>query len=368
MKKVLISSALAASLAIPSLAFEIYSDDDTKVNLYGSIRGYMGGSYTGNGSATDGRGGYLIGIQNNSHFGARFSHGNFKANVEFGASEPGVDGTTNGAPLRKFWGSYTTGAGEILFGKTDAPTTDIGFISNWLNNDNGAQGFGGVNTGNRKIQLQYNLAGLSVALVEDYVALGRTTALDEFPRISLAYTIKGDKGAPFFKVAYNYKKYTTSGSMGSVNMNKGDVAWDLWAAIRPTFGNAYLSVLASYGVDAHLYGEQTTNLNRGDYLNTPILATAKDVKRTGANVELGFNLGQKLALTLGGGYQKTFGKGVGGTVSGVNAYINLPYKVSGNFTFVPQVAYYNANGTATVLGGADKISSVIAAARFKWDF
>nr|QGT50461.1 hypothetical protein Helico5904_1330 [uncultured Helicobacter sp.] len=358
MKKVLISSALAASLAIPSLAFEIYSDDDTKVNLYGSIRGYIGGSYLPQQEAHSG--GYLVGLQNNSQFGMRFSQGNFKANIEFGWIEEG-----NNPGLRKFWGSYTTSAGEILFGKTDTPSTDTGFSSNWFNIDNGMQGFGGVYTGNRKAQLQYNVGGLSLALVSDNYAVGTSSVNEETPRISLGYTIKGEKGAPFFKFAGNYKHLNGNTPAG---YSQGAAAWDIWAGLRPTFGNAWLSVMVNHGVNAHIYGAQTTLMNTGGYTHDNVFDSntsyGASVKRTGGSLEVGFGLGEKLSLALGAGYQATYGGTLGGAaINGAAGFINLPYKVSANFTFVPQVAYYN-----TWSGSGVMSSSVLAAARIKWDF
>lgn len=395
MRKILISSALAASLAIPSLALNVYDSDDTKVDLYGSLRGYVGGSQLNTpmpdelGIRGDNTGGWLVGLQNNTFFGTRVSHGNFKANIEFGWVEgsPTVPTTGLGNPgLRRIWGSYTTGAGEILFGKTDTPSTDTGFSSNWFNNDNGFSGFGGVFTGDRVAQLQYNIAGLSVAVVsDDYltgakVAGAANTNANEAPRISFGYTIKGEKGAPFFKIAGNYKH------MGS-NTTKGDYtrasAWDIWAGIRPTFGNAYVSAMVNHGIDAHLYGAQQTLVNLGGYQHAqPVLPVDdgsnnitptninKDfqgTKRTGGLLEFGLSLNENLSLALGAGYQTTSYQTTKDKVNAFTGFINLPYKVSQNFTFVPQVAYYN---TSTKLGDDSSTiaKSVLAAVRIKWDF
>lgn len=396
MRKILISSALAASLAIPSLALNVYDSDDTKVDLYGSLRGYVGGSQLNTpmpddlGVRGNNTGGWLVGLQNNTFFGTRVSHGNFKANIEFGWVEGSPTVGLANPGLRRLWGSYTTGAGEILFGKTDTPSTDTGFSSNWFNNDNGFMGFGGVFTGDRVAQLQYNIAGLSVAVVSDDYLTGAkvggaaNTNNNEAPRISFSYTIKGEKGAPFFKIAGNYKH------MKGSNIVTGDYAdysrasaWDIWAGIRPTFGNAYVSAMVNHGIDAHLYGAQQTLVNLGGYQHAqPVLpvddgsgnVTSTNInkdfqgtKRTGGLLEFGLNLSGDLSLALGAGYQQTSYDGRSGHISAFTGFINLPYKVSQNFTFVPQVAYYN---TSMKFGDDSSTiaKSVLAAVRIKWDF
>ena len=115
MKKVLVSGALSTFLVLPASAIEIYSDDDKKVEIYGSIRGFMG--YSESTKAED-PAAFLFGLQSNSQFGVRAQMGKFKANVEFGAREadviPEAPGNTT-APYRQYWGSYDTGYGVVLF-------------------------------------------------------------------------------------------------------------------------------------------------------------------------------------------------------------------------------------------------------------
>lgn len=397
MRKILISSALAASLAIPSLALNVYDSDDTKVDLYGSLRGYAGGSQLntpnpGEVGITKGEnsGGYLVGLQNNSFFGTRVSHGNFKANIEFGWIEgtPTTVTALANPGLRLAWGSYTTSAGEILFGKANTPSTDTGFSSNWLNNDNGFMGFGGVATGDRVAQLQYNVAGLSIALVSDNYLAGakvaaglQNTNINEGPRISFGYTIKGEKGAPFFKIAGNYK-HISSDSKALYNSTR-ESAWDIWAGIRPTFGNAYVSVLVNHGIDADLYLAQRTMTNLGGYghnafdikVNTGTqdadgndIMVRQSATRTGGLLEFGLSLNENLSLALGAGYQTTSYQTTKDKVNAFTGFINLPYKVSQNFTFVPQVAYYNVSGDPKEAEKFTLAKSVVAAVRIKWDF
>lgn len=403
MKKIVVSSALSALLVLPAMAFEVYNNDDTKVDVYGSIRGYVGYGESGKAGADAG---YLIGIQNNSQFGVKFQKDKFKANVEWGAVEDGVDGTKQSTGWRQYWGSYTTSAGTFLFGKTNTPTIDNGFTNDFFNNDNGSSGFGGIATGSRKIQIQYNVAGLSLALVEDKVGNGRSAGAkdgqpnQESPRIAASYTINDDKGKPTFKVAATYKYYNSDAidayklAGADTPIPSGTSAYHAWVGFKPTFGGSFLSMMAHYGKNGNLYGEQLTRISAGGYQHSTLDVAGLDAQRAGARVEFGTKLSEDMSLIIGAGYQATFGgkgqeKAVT-TASGAtkdsmihsySAFIQLPYKVSSNFTFAPQISYYqtiegtdgiSSHATAyqadRTKGFSGKETGVIAAARIKWDF
>ena len=67
-------------------------------------------------------------------------------------------------------------------------------------------------------------------------------------------------------------------------------------------------------------------------------------------MEFGSKLSEDMSLIIGAGYQATFGaktqkgdKALGledSVIQGYSAFIQLPYKISSNFTFAPQVSYY----------------------------
>ena len=387
MKKIVVSSALSALLVLPAMAFEVYNNDENgvKVDVYGSIRGYVGYGESGKAGADAG---YLIGIQDNSQFGVKFQKDKFKANVEWGAVEPGVDGQASSTGWRQYWGSYTTSAGTFLFGKTNTPTIDNGFTNDFFNNDNGSQGFGGIATGSRKIQIQYNVAGLSLALVEDKVGAGRNVQNDtvgpnqESPRIAASYTINDDKGKPTFKVAATYKYYNSATI--DTKAPEGTSAYHAWLGVKQSFGGMFISAMAHYGKNGHLYGEQSTTFSYGGYAHDKTLDTAVglDAQRAGARLEIGSKLSDDMSVILGAGYQATFGganqKAQAGSdlkdsfIQGYSAFIQLPYKVSSNFTFAPQVSFYQtieSNKNAVAISNfSGKETGVIAAARIKWDF
>lgn len=379
MKKIVVSSALSALLVLPAAAFEIYNADDKKLDLYGSIRGFVG---MGENSHDNGVANFLFGVQTNSNFGLKFQADKFNAQIEIGAVESDASLPAM-SPLRLFWGSYNTGVGTILIGKAQTPTADTAFSSDYFWNDSGSVGFGGTATASRKLQAQYNIAGLSLALINDYIATGYGgnpgLASNGMPRVALSYTI-GNAQSPLLKIAGTYKHYERS---EAISYNAGTPtlastpkdAWHIFVGTKPTFGNAWLSVLAHYGKNGHFYGEQATSSNNASWAHSSVdvgnngIATG-DIKRTGGKIEFGTALSKELTFIVGAGYQETFGEDVVGKWKNYTAFVQLPYKVSANWTLSPQVGWYQVDNvsTATKNTTPSTIASVNGAVRVKWDF
>lgn len=376
MKKVLVSSALSALLVLPAAALEIYNADDKKLNLYGSIRGFIG---MGENSHYNGVANFLFGVQTNSNFGLKFQADKFNAQIELGAVESDASLPTM-SPLRLFWGSYDTGVGTILIGKAQTPTADTAFSSDYWNNDSGSLGFGGTATASRKLQAQYNIAGLSFALINDYIGTGYGgvpgNATNSMPRIALSYSV-GDKANPTFKIAGTYKHYSAaepiSYSAGTPNLaGTPKDAWHIFVGIKPKFGNAWLSASAHYGKNGHFYGEQATSSNDASWGHSPISTPATDdIKRTGGKVEFGTAFSKELSAIIGVGYQETFGfNNMGGKYKNYTAFVQLPYKVNENWTLSPQVGWYQVDAVKGIKIGTNntRVSSVNGAVRVMWSF
>lgn len=382
MKKLAISSALASMLAIPGQALEIYNADETKAEIYASIRGFMG---YGESTRAGDQAGYLFGLQSNSQFGVRVQSGKFKANIEFGAREadavPYAGTAQSTAPYRQYWGSYDSGYGVFLFGKTNSPSFDNAFSSNWLNIDSGMVGFGGVVTAKRHVQFQYSIAGFSIGVLEDSNLDGwNANTNQESPRIAANYTINNEKNQPFFRIAGSYKYYNAS-TINNV-VPAGTSAYHIWAGLRPTFGNTFISLVAQYGKNGYLYGEQAAGAySKGGYTHgNSASVVGLDAQIAGAKIEFGSKLSNELSFIFGVGYQATF-KGTdqvkvsetidnSGAIHSYAAFLQLPYKANANLEFSPQVAYYNTQGkkTSNLVNGGNKQGSVVAGVRVKWDF
>lgn len=426
MKKIALSSALAALIAIPALGIEVYSNEekDASVSLYGSLRGFVGGGGEFpkiNDGKADGSGKALIGFQNNSHFGIDSKYGKLFTKVEFGLNEAGFLTAGSGPGLRKVFGTYDFGAGgKLTFGKLDTPTIESGFQSDFNNNDAGGNGFGSVTTGSRKLQIQYAHSGATVAIIADEAAAGNATntayfqsyaanaKLNAFPRIAVSYEGKiGEKGK--FKVAATYKYYGESAKVkvGGAETETNLHAGHLFAGAKIPFGEkAYLSAIFNYGINGHLYGEQITGISQGGYGFTDVTTLADgafvggignglytsignngnptnttnwyftNAQRAGLLLEGGAKINDTISIAAGAGYQATF-NGIGQRGNAYNlglqaihsykVYANLPINVAKGFQVVPQIAFYDTVFTGKHIADYHQ-AALVGLIRLKYDF
>ena len=409
MKKVFLT-LFAVLLAVPAFAIEVYNNGDNSVDIYGNFRGYAGYGLSVAGDNTQNIGGantitngsfghnMMYGLQNNSRIGTNIKVGNFTAQFELGANEKTLvtQATGDTIGIRKAWGAYTFGNGSrLLFGKTDTPTAMGGFNSSFYDTDNGLNGFGGTTTGHRRFQVQYSIAGLTLALIEDDVTSnasvgGFTDNAPYTPRAGISYEFKND--ALLAKIAATYTavngSYTDAANKKAwTNLH----AFGVTFGVKPTFGNMWVSILARYGMNEDLYGEAKTVANHGGYghsaysisldptgTGTPITISNRtfnadgsfnNTHRAGAALEFGINVTENFAAVIGGGYQATIQE-MGDTVAGFQVtdpsclihsyavFVQTPYKLSNNFALVPEIAWFGTigNGSAKIGGQNASIS------------
>lgn len=395
MKKLALSGALAAIVAIPALGIEVYSNEEkgASVELYGSLRGFVGG-----GGITSDRpanstndGSYIIGFQNNSHFGINSKYGKLFTKVEFGLREQGILGTASGPGLRKVFGTYDFGSGgKLTFGKIDTPTIEGGFQSDFNNNDAGGNGFGSVTTGSRKLQIQYSHSGATIAIIHDdganndaSLATGGSAFVgaghSRIPRIALSYESKiGEKGK--FKVAATYKYFDRTKTNLTLTGHSGDVhAGHLLVGAKVPLGNAYLSTIFTYGINGHTYNEQQTAASQGGYGYTDNLnaSAGLNAQRAGLVLEGGAKINDTISLAAGVGYQATFngeeqrGKEARGNgrqaFHSYKVYANLPINVAKGFQIVPQLGFYDVIETNRITSATHR-SALVGLVRLKYDF
>ena len=392
MKKVLLT-LIAVLMAAPAFAIEVYNNgSDTTVDIYGTIRGYVGygwaeNSATANGVTTTSVNGdnMMYGLQGNSRIGVRFKVGQFSGNVELGANEPTVNNTGgNNVGLRQAWGAYDFGAGgKLLVGKASTPTEMGGWSSDVFDTDGGLNGFGGSPTGDRRFQVQYSIVGLQIALVHDqnpnagYGFGNRSTSLTGqayIPRLSVAYNGNHEFGS----IGLKYKVGVTyTAAHGSVADATDNSRWDtihafkVVAGIRPTFlgGKLWLSVQGAYGQNTDIFnqakvGYSTGAYAAGDAFNTYALSTTRyhyDAELGSIMAEVGYKITDMFGVVVGGGYQRAnfIGKSqyntTADTSTGVDSYalyFQFPITVNQYLAFIPQVTWYE-----TVLA-SDKVNGV----------
>ena len=391
MKKVLLT-LIAVLMAVPAFAIEVYNNgSDTTVDIYGTIRGYVGygwaeNSATANGVTTTSVNGdnMMYGLQGNSRIGVRFKVGQFSGNVELGANEPTLPNTGgNNVGLRQAWGAYDFGAGgKLLVGKASTPTEMGGWSSDVFDTDGGLNGFGGSPTGDRRFQVQYNIVGLQIALVHDqnpnaagYGFGDSSTSLTGqayIPRLSVAYNGNHEFGS----VGLKYKVGVTyTAAHGSVADATDNSRWDtihafkVVAGIRPTFlgGKLWLSVQGAYGQNTDIFnqakvGSSTGAYAAGDAFNTYALSTTRyhyDAELGSIMAEVGYKITDMFGVVVGGGYQRAnfIGKSqytTADTSTGVDSYalyFQFPITVNKYLAFIPQVTWYETVYASSKVNG-----------------
>lgn len=390
MKKVLLAF-LCTLVALPAFAIEVYNNGEDNVNIYGTIRGYIGYGYGTDHYNTTGSD-MMYGVQGNSRLGVRFQVGNFSGNVEFGAAEATLwRGTGGNVGLRQAWGAYSFGsAGKLLVGKTDTPTSMVGFSSDVYNTDSGFAGFGGNNTSNRRFQIQYSVAGLTIALVEADMRgvsvgsytyaytndgpLSKNATLEGnyIPRIVLAY--QTNFGSTLFKVGATYSANNTNFNSTITGNNWQTVhAFGVVLGVKPTFmdGRAWLAIQARYGMNEDLYGEAGTYVSNGGFglvglgqlQSLDNNGDVQNVTRINGMAEFGFKVINNFALILGAGYQVTMNDADVNDIHSYGAYLQLPYTINANLAFLPEIAWYETN-----YDGASKRDGVLVGMQMRITF
>ena len=400
MRKILLTLC-AVLFAVPAFAIEVYNNGDNSVGIYGFAIGYAGygldvtgetnGSVPVIGSVNEPSSlnhNLMYGIQNNTRIGTNIKIGNFTAQFELGANEKTlVNGASNTVGLRQAWAAYTFGNGsKLLVGKTNTPTSMGGIISSFYDTDGGLNGYGGMVRSNRRFQVSYTIAGLTLALIEDDVnSAGAITNINGFtdnapytPRAAISYEFKND--ALLAKIAATYTavngSYTdAAGATKWTNLH----AFGVVLGVRPTFGNMWLGIHARYGMNEDLYGEGKTVANNGKYshdsfsLTFPAIGAIgrsvnndgsfNNTHRAGAALEFGINVTENFAAIIGGGYQATIQE-IGDTINitGIGAvgvtdpsylvhsyaiFVQTPYKFNQNFALVPEIAWFSTSGKAS---------------------
>ena len=390
MKKVFLT-LFAVLLAVPAFAIEVYNNGENSVGIYGHVRGYMGYGMGMNGSSSDYNGtvttvdptfGHQMfyGVQGNTRIGTNIKIGNFTAQFELGANEKTlVNETSNTVGLRQAWAAYTFGNGSrLLVGKTDTPTAMSGFSSSIYDTDGGLNGFGGSPTGVRRFQVQYSIAGLTLALIEDdmnYANGGAALGIRDFndantpytPRAGISYVFQNESLLAKIAATYtavNGSYLNTSNQQAWTNLH----AFGIALGVKPTFGNMWVSIHARYGMNEDLYNEGGTYANTGSFAHQKIgytasLSTKKDgsfdnIHRAGAALEFGMKATEAFTFIIGGGYQATIpeleevtGVEQSSLIHSYAVFLQGQYALSPNFALVPEIAWFGTVGSSSSTAG-----------------
>lgn len=377
-------------------AITLLENETSKVDLYGTIRGYIGydmsyTSYDGDKNVYQEE--LMYGLQTNSRIGVNFSINNFFGTAEIGAREKTfLNSTRDTIGFRWLFAGYKFGsAGSLLFGKTDTPSSIGGYNSDIFNIDGGANGFGGIMTGNRRIQLMYQTPfNLDISLVTlgDIAVSKDANKIEisggEIPRLSLGYNYRNEK--------LSLKAVASYGAASGKSVENADSsafinAFHVGFAVRPVFNKFYLSLIAHYGMNADLYNEQATyglGNRTSTYTFGGNLFTAQvnddgsinNVSRFGINLEMGYNISKKTAVIVSGGYQMTMmdekmdfnGYGLTDFVNSYSVFLQVPVKLDGNFVITAQVGWYSNSGEVGSDSTPYEESALLAGIQVKYSF
>ena len=408
MRKILLT-LFAVLFAVPAFAVEVYNNGENSVGIYGAVLGYMGYGLSATGETNGSvpvlgssntpsslNHNMMYGLQNNTRVGTNIKIGNFTAQFELGANEQTLrSSATNTIGFRQAWGAYTFANGsKLLFGKTSTPTSMGGIISSFYDTDGGLNGYGGMVRSNRRFQVSYTIAGLTLALIEDDISALSTLGADGVtytdriagfrdnapytPRAAIAYEFKNDSLLAKIAATYTAVNGSYTDAVGATKWTNLH-AFGVVLGVRPTFGNMWVGFHARYGMNEDLYGEGKTVANNGKYshdsfsLSFPTLGTVSrtinndgsfnNTHRAGAALEFGINVTENFAAVIGGGYQATIQE-IGDTINitGIGAvgvtdpsylvhsyaiFVQTPYKFNQNFALVPEIAWFSTSGKAS---------------------
>lgn len=366
MKRVLISAVAAGALLGQLNAFEVYKDGDKSFGVFGVANALVGYGYNFSKSTASGaklvRGAnpseFIYGIQGNSRIGVNFTVGKVFGAALIGAVENYYGDSGSKPGFRQIYAGYDFGdAGKLLAGRNELVTSMGGFSSSIFDTESGLNGFGGTSTSTRRFQIAYSVAGLTVSISENDFNNIAGKGNKSIPRISLGYEYKD--GGLRAKVAASYANASRKTQSDAAIVAAG-VKYDL--------GGSYVSGLINYGFNSALIGESKIalpSLSRG-YGNVGVSndkvdgkgvlegkGTAQNTNLVGVVLEYGMNLTDDLGFKIGAGYQyatnaknSTEAKS-GGVLHSYAGFVQLPYKVGGGFSIIPQVGYLGTTqGTA----------------------
>ena len=379
MKKTLTTAIVIASLTLPLNAIEVYNKDDAKVDVYGSVRGLVGyGSYRQFSENFDNKtfdvGNTIFALQGNSRIGVSANVGKVFGNVELGVKDTAISNTI-ASGFRHLYAGYNFGEpyGTILIGKTTS-IAGTDFSSDIFFTDGGLVGFGNGSQGERRFQVQYKSNyGVSFAIMESSVTNNSITNADEthnnvrLPVFALSYDFIGLDDNLIAKIGASYTQVNVRAKLGN---NRTDSNTDNYPVTVNAYAiNAaatyklldkklYLTAIASYSLDAHLYSDtMTPKFNAihsvdDEYKRESEIRQNKQngIKLYSAALEAGYNILDNLKAVVGGGYQYSIKESLiqdvdfsfirNNIFQSYGIFSQVSYQINKLLILTPSVGYY----------------------------
>ena len=276
-------------------------------------------------------------LQGNARIGATVSNGDVGGGFEYGS----------GPNLRKLYGTWNFGAGEMMVGQNYTPT-DL-FLSNQVfAGDNDLLGVGQFYNG-RNPMIQFKFGGFKVAFVTPVLGLGAAagtgfTAVDTdvmLPKLELSYKFSSDMF--WVEPIFGYQTYDL---VNVTDASKSVDAYVFGAYAGVNFGPGSVKFGAYLAQNTGAYGafqgyQALATLNGGN----PIFANGElqDNDELGGVVVGTFTINDMLALEVGFGYKENKVDVVGTELKTKNMsyYVNLPITLADGVFITPEIGVFD---------------------------
>lgn len=286
-------------------------------------------------------------LQGNSRIGATV-----KASDQIG----GAFEYSTGVSVRKLYGTYNFGGGELLVGQTYTPTSNYFYSNSVFAADGDLLGIGQFYAGRRPM-VQLTMGSFKVALVTPVAGtatLGTYTDADiSLPKLELSYGFKSD--AFFVDVFGGYQTYDLEDN--AADDTKSITAYTLGAGAGMMFGPATISIGANIGQNYTSYGASVGFDGRdiaGTFGIEDVAAPALvdgDVEDTSALQALlvaNFKTSDTLAFEVGVGFssytnsERSDAAGLDeDTYTQMQYYGNAVVTIAPGFFIVPEIGFIN---------------------------
>jgi hypothetical protein len=278
-------------------------------------------------------------LQGNSRIGATVSNGDVGGAFEYGT----------GVNVRKLYGTWNFGAGELLVGQTYTPITSL--LSNQVfNGDNGLLNIGELYAG-RQPMIQFSFSGFKVAFISPTVTAGAGPYVADtdttLPKIEAAYQFSSDM---FF--VKPYVGWNSNDVVTATDQTKGIDSYVAGVAGGVTFGPAQIKANiymaqnpVSYGATAATAGAPADAVTVGGIGGTPVWTGTdfEDMDEMGGLILAMFKINDMLGVEGGIAY-KAQSLDIPGTKierKVMAYYAQLPITLADGVFIVPEVGMYD---------------------------
>jgi hypothetical protein len=310
-----VAVAMVGGFAVSALAAEW--------SFYGSAR--MSTFYEDRDEEAGDDAGTVWDLQGNARIGATAKAGAIGGGFEYGS----------GPNLRKLYGTWNFGAGELLIGQTYTPLGSMFYSNQVWGADEDLLSIGQCYNG-RVPMLQLSMQGFKVALIKPKASdvAGLSGDIDTtFPKLEMSYSLKTDA---FFVDIY--------GGFQTYEIEVGKETYDVNAYVGGigggvNLGPAYVKLNGYYAVNHGNYGLYS-GVNSVPERFAVYDAADDDIidsKSMGGLAVLGFKASDMLTFELGGGYiQHELDIDDAEKNDAMSAYLNATINIAPGFFVVPE--------------------------------